>query len=270
MFSGRAPKPLVFATLVTVMLAAVRLAAQTPVQDHPEQYSPADVAAGLRVYNAVCVSCHGPNGAGVGNIDLRRGPLPRAGTDAALRALITNGIPGSGMPPIQLDPSDLRTLVAYIRAGFDTNPTAAAFLPGDPGRGRMFFEGGGNCLNCHRVHDQGEYSGPDLTEIGLTRSAAALQRSLLDPTGGMRPINRPVRAVTKAGTIIIGRRLNEDTYTVQLVNDRGRLVSLVKAELREWVVSTTSPMPSLKDSLTPEAFADLVAYLVSLKGSRPQ
>jgi putative heme-binding domain-containing protein len=269
-FTGRAPKPLVFVTLFTVMLSAVWLAAQAPIQDHPQQYAPADVAAGFRVYNTVCVSCHGPSGAGVGNIDLRRGPLPRAATDAALSALITSGIPGSGMPPIRLDPQELSALVAYLRAGFDTNSNAAAILPGDAGRGRMFFEGEGNCLNCHRVHDKGEYSGPDLTEIGLTRSAAALQRSLLDPTGSMRPINRPVRAVTKEGTIIVGRRLNEDTYTVQLVNDRGRLVSLVKAELREWVVVSTSPMPSFKDSLTQEALADLVAYLVSLKGSRPQ
>jgi mono/diheme cytochrome c family protein len=207
-FSGRAPKPLVFVTLFTVMLSEVRLAAQAPIQDHPQQYAPADVAAGLRVYNAVCVSCHGPGGAGVGNIDLRRGPLPRAATDAALSALITNGIPGSGMPPTRLDPQELRALVAYLRAGFDANSNAA-ILPGDAGRGRTFFEGEGNCLNCHRVHDKGEYSGPDLTEIGLTRSAAALQRSLLDPTGSMRPINRPVRAVTKDGTIIIGRRLNK-------------------------------------------------------------
>src|SRR5947209_14602101 len=43
------------------------------IQDHPEQYAPADVAVGLRIYSALCVSCHGPTGAGVGGIDLRRG-----------------------------------------------------------------------------------------------------------------------------------------------------------------------------------------------------
>jgi hypothetical protein len=53
------------------------------------------------------------------------------------------------------------------------------------------------------------------------------------------------------------------------MTDRGRLVSLVKTDLREWSVSTTSPMPSYKDSLTPGALADLVGYLVSLKGSQP-
>jgi mono/diheme cytochrome c family protein len=47
-------------------------------QEHTE-YSAADAAAGARVYGAMCLSCHGTNGAGVGGIDLRRSPLPRAG-----------------------------------------------------------------------------------------------------------------------------------------------------------------------------------------------
>ena len=40
------------------------------------------------------------------------------------------------------------------------------------------------------------------------------------------PINRPVRVVTKDGTIINGRRLNEDTYSLQIIDDRERLHSL--------------------------------------------
>jgi putative heme-binding domain-containing protein len=111
--------------------------------------------------------------------------------------------------------------------------------------------------------------GPDLSEIGRLRQPAAIERSLLDPTGSMQPINRPVRAVLKDGTVITGRRLNEDLLTVQLITNDGQLVSLVKPELREWTVSTTSTMPSYKDALTPRERADLVAYLVSLKGVRP-
>ena len=48
----------------------------------------------------------------------------------------------------------------------------------------------------------------------------------------MLPINRPVRAVTQDGRTIRGRRLNEDTYTVQLIDEQERLVSLVKADLQ--------------------------------------
>jgi len=82
----------------------------------------------------------------------------------------------------------------------------------------------------------------------------------------MMPINRPVRAVTRDGKIINGRRLNEDTYTVQLLDDQEKLVSLTKADLREYAILTASPMPSYKDRLTESELADVVAYLLSLKG----
>ena len=82
----------------------------------------------------------------------------------------------------------------------------------------------------------------------------------------MAPINRPVRAVTKDGRTINGRRLNEDTFTVQLMDERGALVSLVKDDLREYTVLTRSPMPAYAGKLSSAEVADLVAYLLSLKG----
>jgi putative heme-binding domain-containing protein len=211
----------------------------------------------------LCIGCHGPNGAGVGGIDLRQGPLPRASTDVALTTLLSAGIPGTGMPSFRLDTNDARALVAFIRSGFDAS--TATVPQGDAARGRAIFEGKAACLTCHRVGLRGRDSGPDLTEIGRTRSAAAIQRSLIDPAGSMIPINRPVSAETRDGRVITGRRLNEDTYTVQLMTDDGRLVSLVKSELRHWSVSKTSPMPSYKDTLTPGELIDLVAYVSSMK-----
>ena len=156
----------------------------------------------------------------------------------------------------------MRGLIAFVRSGPGADANAPPVRLGNAARGRTIFEA--QCLSCHRVGTTGSWAGPDLTDIGAARTPAAIQRSLVDPTGGMRPINRPVRAVTADGTIITGRRLNEDTYTVQLVTTDGRLVSLVKRELRDWSVSQTSPMPSYKDELSADALADLLAYLVSL------
>ena len=82
----------------------------------------------------------------------------------------------------------------------------------------------------------------------------------------MQPINRPVELVTADGTRVTGRRLNEDTYTVQLIDAEERLRSFDKADLREYTVLTESPMPSYADALSPEELADVLAYLVSLKG----
>ena len=98
---------------------------------------------------------------------------------AALTTLLAKGIPGTGMPSFALEANDTRALVAFIRSGFDANTTTVA--QGDPARGRAIFEGKAACLNCHRVDARGRDSGPDLTEIGRVRSAAAIQRSLIDP-----------------------------------------------------------------------------------------
>jgi hypothetical protein len=105
---------------------------------------------------------------------------------------------------------------------------------------------------------------PDLSEIGLQRTPAALQRTLLDPGAALLPINRPVRAVTSAGETIRGRRLNEDTYTVQLIDTEGRLHSLLKEDLSEWEVSTTATMRPT--TLSADQVADVIGYLLSLRG----
>lgn len=249
-------------------LVPAALGAQGAAQDHPAQYAAADIAIGQRVYGTVCVTCHGPTGSGVSGVDLRRGPIRRATTDEALRALITSGIPTSGMPAFRLEPAELTGLVAFIRSGFDVAVSTPVAL-GDAGRGRAIVEGKGACLSCHRLFEQGAWAGPDLTEIGRIRTPTALLASVVDPTPVMLPINRPVRAVLRDGTVVNGRRLNEDLYTAQIITDQGRLMSLTKGELKEWTVRTTSTMPAYRERLSTTEIADLVAFLVTLKGGRP-
>jgi putative heme-binding domain-containing protein len=168
------------------------------------------------------------------------------------------------MPPFALDNADMAGIVAYLRNmnTFDT----ATVKAGDAARGRAIFDGKGACRTCHRVGTQGSRVAPDLTDIGAVRSAGSIQRSLLDPSSQMMPINRPVRLTKKDGTVISGRRLNEDTYSVQLIDERERLHSILKSELRDYTISKTSPMPSFKGTLSADELADLLGYLLSLKG----
>jgi putative heme-binding domain-containing protein len=242
----------------------LRLAAQSSPQAHPGEYASADIAYGARLYDAQCTTCHGSNGDGVGGVDLRSGTFRSAVTDQDLARVITNGVPGTGMLAFAFDAAELAGIIAYLR-NMNAFDRASATI-GDAGRGRTTFEGKGGCARCHRVGALGAGVAPDLSDIGAVRSAGSLYRSLTDPTSQMMPINRPVRAVTADGRVINGRRLNEDTYTVQLLDDQERLVSLVKADLREYRILTTSPMPSYKDTLSSAELADLVSYLLSLKG----
>ncbi|HUR34050.1 MAG TPA: c-type cytochrome [Vicinamibacterales bacterium] len=239
-----------------------RPATAQPSADH--QYTSADIEAGSRLYAAQCSLCHGPTGDGINGVDLRRGVFRRSVSDEDLAQVITTGIAAAGMPGFKFQPSELNAVIAYIRAGFD--PSGTAVKVGDPARGKALYAGKGNCGSCHRVNGTGPRTAPDLSDIGAVRTPSALQRSLLDPTSAMLPINRPVRAVTKDGRTVRGRRLNEDTYTVQLIDDQERLVSLVKADLREYELGKTSPMPPAGRSLSADEVADLVAYLLTLKG----
>jgi putative heme-binding domain-containing protein len=241
--------------------AAVPLLAQ----EHAGQYTQADIDRGSRLYGANCAFCHGVNGDAVSNVDLRTGKFRKATSDEELGRVIAAGIPGTAMPPHKFESAELTGIVAYVRAMRSLDGGAVA--AGDAAHGRNIFEGKGACITCHRVKGQGSRVAPDLSEIGAVRSPGALQRSLLDPTASMLPINRSVRAVTRDGRVISGRRLNEDTYSVQLINGEERLVSLSKADLKEYTVIKTSPMPSYKDKLSVQELADVVTYLLTLKGA---
>jgi len=155
-------------------------------------------------------------------------------------------------------------VIAYLR-NFNAFDRTSVKL-GDAGRGRAVFAGKGGCGACHRVGATGPRFAPDLSDIGAVRNAASLLRSVRDPSSQMMPINRPVRIVTRAGRVINGRRLNEDTYTVQLIDEHERLMSLSKADLKEYTISTVSPMPAYKDRLSEDEIADVLAYLLTLKG----
>ena len=233
-------------------------------QEHVGQYSQADIDRGARLYGTNCAVCHGPTGDAVSAVNLRSGRFRHAASDEELGRVIVAGIPGTAMPPHKFEPPDVAGLVAYIRSLRDQR--AVAVTSGDAGRGRTLFAGKGGCPACHRVDGQGSRFAPDLSEIGAIRQPAGLLRSLVDPTAAMLPINRPVRAVTRDGKTIAGRRLNEDTYSVQLIDTDDRLVALMKADLKEYVVSKVSSMPSYRDKLTPQELADIVAYLDTLKG----
>jgi len=243
--------------------AAILVLATAQAPLHDAQYPDADIAYGAKLYTEKCVTCHGSTGDAIGGVNLRSGKFRNAVIDRDLQRFIRAGSP-AGMPAFNLDTAEMDGIIAYLRNmnAFD----AATVKAGDAARGRSVFDGKGACAKCHRVGLTGSRVAPNLSEIGSARSAGALERSLLDPSSQMMPINRPVRAVRKDGTTIAGRRLNEDTYSVQIIDDGERLHSLLKSDLRELTVSTTSPMPSYKGTLTEAEVADVIAYLLSLKG----
>jgi putative heme-binding domain-containing protein len=233
-------------------------------QDRAPEYFQSDIQYGAQIFATQCTACHGTPGDQIPGVNFRAGQFKRVVTDNDLRATITTGVPGTAMQPFAFGASELTGIVSYLRnmGSFD----AKGLMVGDAARGHALFVGAGNCASCHAVNGKGPRVAPDLGDVGALRTAELLHRTLIDPAGSMLPVNRSVHAVTKDGKVINGRRLNEDTYTVQLIDEQERLVSLTKADLREFVVLKTTSMPSYKDKFSAQELADLEAYLLSLRG----
>jgi putative heme-binding domain-containing protein len=231
-------------------------------------YTPGDVEEGEQLFIENCAICHGPEGDAVPLVALASGKFRHGSSDEELSQTIKNGIPGTAMPPGNFHEHQLTALIAYLRSMSAAPPETVVL--GNAARGKGILEGKGQCLNCHRADGKGSYLGPDLAEIGVTRRAAQLERSILDPDAEILPQNRSFRVVTKNGTEVVGKLLNLDTFTVQMMDSHQQLRSFEKTNLKEFGFVDKSPMPSYKDKLSSEELSDLIAYLVTLRGGNKQ
>jgi putative heme-binding domain-containing protein len=116
------------------------------------------------------------------------------------------------------------------------------------------------------VNGSGARTGPDLSDIGTMRNSADIERAIVEPDFSVVPSNRYVRLVTRDGATITGRLLNQDMFTVQMIDSKEQLRSLARADLKEFAFVDKSPMPSFRGKLSDKEIADLVSYLVSLQG----
>jgi hypothetical protein len=61
-------------------------------------------------------------------------------------------------------------------------------------------------------------------------------------------------------------KLNEDTWSIQIRDDSGRLHSFWKTDLADLAVEQRTLMPSYAKQMTPAEIDDIVAYLSSMGG----
>jgi putative heme-binding domain-containing protein len=246
--------------VVLVRAAASLALAQAPVT--PNVGPPGPPPNGEQLYTENCVECHGPEGDAVPDVDLGHGRFRRATTDPELVGIVLRGIPNTAMPPNNFTEAQASAIVQFLR----TKAQRAAAIAGNGANGQAIFSGKGNCTSCHRINGIGSRVGPDLSEIGRLRHSTEIEQSIVDPNAMIVPSNRFVRLVTRDGAAITGRLLNQDAFTVQLLDSKEQLRSLQRADLKEFTFIDTSPMPSYRGKLSPSEITDLVSYLVSLQG----
>ena len=270
------------ATLAAALIGGftLRLWAQAPaapISDQARNPFAGDATAiskGAVLFRQECVYCHGVGGrGGMRGPDLTTGSWIHGGADADLVRTITDGVPGTAMPPNNLKTDEIWQLVSYLRTV--QQPPAAPV--GDQARGEALFFGTARCSTCHIVNGRGGRLGPELSTVGSSRSRAYLVESIRQPAkqltqnrafGGDGLKYDTVTVVTADGRTIVGVPMNEDTFTLQLMDQSERIHSVDKKTAKSIRHENRSLMPAYDTSRLPDADLDnLVAYLQSLRST---
>ncbi len=227
----------------------------------------ADLVRGEKLFQFHCALCHGPNGVGGRGPMLTRAKLPRAPDDAALLKILEEGIRGTEMPGADsMSDREMRQTAAYVRS---LGKLPRQPVPGDAARGVEIYRGKGNCAGCHSIHGEGGVAGPDLSSIGVSRSAAYLRDSLVNPGAAVPEGYLLVTVVPSGGERVTGVRVNEDSFSIQVRDSDGRSYSFWKKDLAQVDRQRgKSPMPSYQGQLSDTELTDVVAYLASLRETK--
>lgn len=248
-------------TILFCLLPFLAASAQAAEEDIAEILrDPAAIEDGRKLYRTSCSGCHGMSGEGGRGPNLSDGLLVRRANNERLFNVIKNGVTGSDMPGSAWETGKLWQVVAYLRSF--SAPALLAPLSGDPVAGKQLYLSKGACNKCHTIRGEGGTSGPDLTDIGATRTVVQLRESIVDPSYRLAEGFQPATAVTADGRTLRGVAKNADNYSVQILDSAGRLHLLDRRALKSLDLSTTSPMPGdYKSRLSKKELDDLIAFL---------
>jgi putative heme-binding domain-containing protein len=133
---------------------------------------------------------------------------------------------------------------------------------GDAARGRLVFQGHGDCQRCHGEAGHGGGVGPPLEGIGSARDPAFLLRAVLEPSADIADGFATLSLTRADGSVVTGLLVSEDDEAVVLETG-GQQERVAVAQIASRI-GPLSAMPPGGLALGPRDLRDLVAYLASL------
>ena len=167
-------------------------------------------------------------------------------------------------------PADFAFLKAPVSAGFNPETYRAIALKGQgsASRGRQLFTDlkGLACVKCHAVGKEGGAVGPELSSVGAKYPRDELIAAVLYPSAKISSGYEPAILALADGRILTGIVRGETPEAVEIQDAEAKLLRIKKDEIEERKRSDVSLMPNgLAQGLSTQDFADLIAYLETLK-----
>jgi len=252
------------------------------VAQNPLAGDPKAAKAGEYEFRINCALCHGLGARGGGRgPDLTRAQKKHAHNDAEMFQIISSGIPGTAMPAngtngqgVGMTDEEIWQIITYIGS---QETKSSVKITGDVAHGKALFFGDGNCSLCHMVSGNGGRLGPDLTSVAGSRTREAIIDSIRNPSRrlawGLTEATKEfpqeyesVTVVTAEGKQIKGVILNEDSFTVQIMDPGEHIHLLEKDKLKSFQKSRESAMPKYDaDVLSDKDVQDIVAFLANVE-----
>ena len=251
------------AFLVTVFVLLPVVVAGQDRAKNPLEGNADAIRTGRVLFEVRCSECHGVDAKGGLGPDLT--VLRAAGaSDERLFQTIRRGVAGTDMPRSNAPDDEIWAIVAYLYTLTPTVPIDESI--GNAANGERIFWA--SCGGCHRINGRGGALGPDLSRIGLSRPRAVLVREIRTASAAIVPGYATVTLLTLDGRRIRGVKINQDAFSIQIMDARERLQGFLKQNLREVITDKVSLMPDFGvDRLNDRDLDDLVRFLSTLRAA---
>ena len=251
------------AAIVFALIAAAKAQDRNPLANDP-----AAAEAGKYHFRINCALCHGLGAHGGGRgPDLTRANKKHGNSDAQLFRTIHDGIPGTDMPAalgsigVEMKDREIWQVITYLRSIEVKTPPPM----GNASHGKALFDGAAACSKCHMVDGKGGRLGPDLTAVGSSRSLESIVKSIREPSRDLVAGYETVAVVTSDGQEVKGILINEDRFSVQMMDSSERILLLDRDKLRSFKKTGVSLMPTYSNgALNDNDLQDIVAYLLTI------
>lgn len=226
-----------------------------------------------------CAFCHGLSAKGGGRgPDLTKARKKHGNSDADLFRTISQGVAGTAMPAgtaggigVGMTDDEIWQVITYIRSVQVKAPEKPI---GDGAHGKELFFGKARCATCHMVEGKGGRLGPDLTDVGTARATEYIVDSVRNPSRrlaqgvaeAMKEFPQEyetITVLTLEGKRITGVAMNEDSFTVQMMDADEKIYLFEKDKLKSFEKSRESLMPPYDARmLSDKELDDIMAFLL--------